>query len=54
MLGPASEAEPIELVRSVADLVAAGGEVGYGNYIDFGADGPYRISVAVRLAHLPQ
>jgi hypothetical protein len=47
--------------------MAASGEVGYGNYIDFGAEGPYRISVAVwlrgqnvpvdvefRLAHLPQ
>ena len=49
------------------DPMATGGEVGYGNYIDFGAQGPYRISVAVwlhgqslpvevefRLAHLPQ
>jgi hypothetical protein len=49
------------------DPMAAGGEVGYGNYFDFGAEGPYRISVAVRvhgqsaplnvefrIAHLPQ
>jgi len=49
------------------DPMASGGEVGYGNYFDFGAQGPYRISVAVRLhgqslplnvefqlAHLPQ
>jgi hypothetical protein len=49
------------------EAMAASGEVGYGNYIDFGADGPYRILVAVRLrgqnlpvsaefrlAHLPQ
>ena len=49
------------------DPMAAAGEVGYGNYIDFGAEGPYRIAVAVwlrgqnvrvdvefRLAHLPQ
>ena len=47
--------------------MAASGEVGYGNYIDFGAEGPYRILVAVRLrgqnlpvdvefrlAHVPQ
>jgi hypothetical protein len=47
--------------------MAAAGEVGYGNYFDFGAEGPYRILVAVRLlgqsrpvtaefrlAHLPQ
>ena len=47
--------------------MAASGEVGYGNYIDFGAEGPYQILVAVRLrgqdlpvdvefrlAHLPQ
>jgi hypothetical protein len=47
--------------------MAASGEVGYGNYIDFGAEGPYRILLAIglrgqnlpvnaefRLAHLPQ
>jgi hypothetical protein len=47
--------------------MATDGEVGYGNYFDFGAQGPYRISVAVllhgqslplnsefELAHLPQ
>ncbi len=47
--------------------MAAAGEVGYGNYFDFGAEGPYRILVALRLrgqslpvnaefrlAHLPQ
>jgi hypothetical protein len=53
VLGPAAAAEPIELTQSVADLVA-GGEVDYGDYGDFGADGPHRISVVVRLAHLPQ
>ena len=31
------------------DPMAADGEVGYGNYFDFGAQGPYRISVAVLL-----
>lgn len=55
--------------RTTARLepMAAGGEVGYGNYFDFGSQGPYRISVAVllrgqslslnaefQLAHLPQ
>jgi len=55
--------------RTAAHLepMSAGGEVGYGNYFDFGAEGPYQILVAVRLrgqhdpvavefnlAHLPQ